>query len=70
MSLTIGTGPFGQRPTGRFDFDPLDHIIYVERFPRRVRAERGSATVVDGKLPCWSCCTRACAAAKCSTSNG
>lgn len=61
MSLMIGKGPFGRRSAGRFDFDPPDHVVYVERFPRRVRADRGGETVVDsdavvlvhesGKLP-------------------
>lgn len=43
MTLTIGTGPFGPHPAGRFDFDPPGHVVYVERLPRRVRG------VVDGK---------------------
>lgn len=61
MSLTIGTGPFGRRPRGRFNFDPPGHVVYVERFPRRVRAELGKQLVIDsdgvvlvhehGKLP-------------------
>jgi uncharacterized protein (DUF427 family) len=47
MTLTVGTGPFGQHPAGRFDFEPPDHVVYVERFPRRVRAMRGGSTVID-----------------------
>lgn len=61
MSLTFGTAPFGDRPGGRFNFEPPPHVVYVERFPRRVRAEVGEQVVVDsdavvlvhehGKLP-------------------
>lgn len=61
MSLSIGKGPFGQDPAGSFNFDPPDRVVYVERFPRRVRAVRGGQTVLDsdavlmvhetGKLP-------------------
>ena len=47
MSLTIGTGPFGTHPAGRFNFDPPADVVYVERFPRRVRAEQNGKTVVD-----------------------
>jgi uncharacterized protein (DUF427 family) len=47
MSLTIGTAPFGQAPAGRFNFEPPDTIVYVEPFPRRVRAQRGGQTVID-----------------------
>jgi uncharacterized protein (DUF427 family) len=47
MGLTTGNGPFGRHPKGRFDFDPPDHVVYVEPFARRVRAVRGGETVVD-----------------------
>jgi uncharacterized protein (DUF427 family) len=49
MSLTTGSGPFGQRPAGRFNFDPHapDHVLYLERSPRRVRVLLGEATVAD-----------------------
>jgi uncharacterized protein (DUF427 family) len=47
MTLTIGRGPFGQRPAGTFNFEPPAHVVYVEDFPRRVRAMKGGATVVD-----------------------
>jgi uncharacterized protein (DUF427 family) len=49
MSLTVGTGPFGHRPAGSFDFDPPGHVVYVEDFPRRVRAVKGSETVVASR---------------------
>jgi uncharacterized protein (DUF427 family) len=61
MTLTIGRGPFGHRPAGSFNFEPPPHVVYVEEFPRRVRATRDGTTVVDsdrvkmvhesGKLP-------------------
>jgi uncharacterized protein (DUF427 family) len=47
MSLTIGTGPFGDRPAGAFNFEPPDRVVYTERLPRRVRAERGGRVVID-----------------------
>jgi uncharacterized protein (DUF427 family) len=64
MSLTIGKGPFGQQPAGRFDFDPPEHVVYVEDFPRRVHAIKDGKTVIDstrvklvhesGRLPRYS----------------
>jgi uncharacterized protein (DUF427 family) len=47
VSLTVGTGPFGPHPTGRFDFDPPKRITFVEVHPRRVRALRDGETVID-----------------------
>jgi uncharacterized protein (DUF427 family) len=47
MSLTVGSGPFGHRPAGAFDFDPPERILYVEQFPRRVRAMRGGEIVAQ-----------------------
>jgi uncharacterized protein (DUF427 family) len=49
MGLTVGTGPFGQHPTGRFDFDPPERITFVEVHPRRVRALRDGETVLDSE---------------------
>lgn len=49
MGLTTGAGPFGERPQGRFDFDPPARIRYVEDFRRRVRAEKDGATVIDSR---------------------
>lgn len=48
MSLTMGTGPFGHEPAGRFnvELEPAD-IAYVEPSPRRVRAVRDGETVLD-----------------------
>jgi hypothetical protein len=44
VSLTAGRGPFGRQRHGRFDFDAPDHAVYIEPFPRRVRA------VIDGRV--------------------
>ena len=65
MALTVGTGPFGHRPGGSFNFElpGLKGLIYFEDFPRRIRARFGGETVVDsrhgkllhehGKLPVY-----------------
>lgn len=47
MSLTTGRGPFGSKPAGRFDFEAPEHVLYVEDFPRRVRAVVNGRTVID-----------------------
>jgi uncharacterized protein (DUF427 family) len=47
MSLTAGRGPFGRSSRGRFDFDAPEHVVYVEDFPRRVRAVVAGQVVVD-----------------------
>jgi uncharacterized protein (DUF427 family) len=51
MSLTKGSGPFGDQPAGEFDFDPHrpEHVLYVEDVPRQVRVllERDSFTVFE-----------------------
>lgn len=64
MGLTTGSGPFGHRPAGTFDFEPPAEVTYVEPFPRRVRGVKGGETVVDSdavqlvhrsrQLPRWS----------------
>jgi uncharacterized protein (DUF427 family) len=64
MSLTVGSGPFGQRPAGSFNFDvPDDGVFYIEDSPRWIRGRLGDRTVVDskrvrmlheaGRLPVW-----------------
>ena len=53
MSLTIGTGPFGNQSTGTFNFDPAvlqRHTLYFEDTPRRVRVMLGGETIADSKL--------------------
>ena len=40
MTLTIGTGPFGDQGDKVFNFEvraPRDHVLYLEDSPRRVR---------------------------------
>jgi len=65
MTLTLGTGPFGQTPAGVFnDAVAVDgRVIWWEDSPRRVRGILGQETVVDsrrvkllhesGLLPRW-----------------
>jgi uncharacterized protein (DUF427 family) len=51
MALTVGTGPFGQRPAGMFNFElpRTKGLIYFEDSPRRMRARLGGETVVDSR---------------------
>lgn len=49
MSLTDGTGPFGQHPRGKLNFEPPGHVVYVEPWPRRVRGLAGDSVVVDSE---------------------
>jgi uncharacterized protein (DUF427 family) len=50
MSLTMGAGPFGHRPAGRFNFDvPTRDVVFVDPSPRRIRAERAGETVLDSR---------------------
>lgn len=49
MSLTTGRGPLSAHPAGRFSAPIPPGVVYVEPFPRRVRATRGGATVVDSE---------------------
>jgi uncharacterized protein (DUF427 family) len=51
MSLTVGSGPFGQRPGGRFNFEVprKNGVIYFEDSPRRIRALFAGETIVDSR---------------------
>ncbi|HSL00741.1 MAG TPA: DUF427 domain-containing protein [Rubrobacteraceae bacterium] len=52
MTLTIGTGPFGDQGEKMFNFDvraPRGHVLYFEDSPRRVRAAFGGETIADSK---------------------
>lgn len=49
MSLTVGTGPFGPHAKGRLNFEPPEHVVYVEPWPRRVRALAGTNVIVDSE---------------------
>jgi len=52
MSLTMGTGPFGPKRDGAFNFDASllrPHTLYFEDCPKRVRAEFAGETIVDSR---------------------
>lgn len=52
MALTVGSGPFGTKSGGEFNFDTgvlQAHTLYFEDFPRRVRAIFGGEVVVDSE---------------------
>ena len=52
MTLTIGTGPFGDQSTGTFNFEvraPRDHALYLEDTPRRVRVVFNGETIADSR---------------------
>jgi uncharacterized protein (DUF427 family) len=52
VTLTIGTGPFGDQGEKTFNFEvraPEDHVLYFEDSPRRVRVVFGGETVADSR---------------------
>jgi len=52
MALTLGSGPFGERSAGAFNFEvtaPRDHALYLEDSPRRVRVVFGGETIADSR---------------------
>jgi uncharacterized protein (DUF427 family) len=50
MSLTMGSGPFGQRPAGRFNVEiPYREVLFADPSPRRLRARRDGETVLDSR---------------------
>jgi uncharacterized protein (DUF427 family) len=52
MTLTIGTGPFGDQGDKMFNFEvhaPRDHVLFFEDSPRRVRVLFGGETVADSR---------------------
>ncbi len=52
MTLTIGTGPFGEQSNGTFNFDTevlQPHTLYFEDSPRRVRVMFNGETIVDSR---------------------
>lgn len=52
MGLTIGAGPFGQQPAGRFNVEmPGERLFYVERSERWIRGLFGRETVVSSMSP-------------------
>jgi uncharacterized protein (DUF427 family) len=52
MTLTIGTGPFGDQGDKTFNFEvraPRDHVLFFEDSPRRVRVMFGGEIVADSR---------------------
>jgi uncharacterized protein (DUF427 family) len=52
MTLTIGTGPFGDQGEKAFNFEvraPSDHVLFFEDSPRRVRVVFGDEIVADSR---------------------
>jgi uncharacterized protein (DUF427 family) len=52
MTLTIGTGPFGDQGDKAFNFEvraPDDHVLYFEDSPKRVRVVFNGETVADSR---------------------
>jgi uncharacterized protein (DUF427 family) len=49
VSLTVGSGPFGPRAKGRLNFVPPERVVYVEPWPRRVRAVKDGQPIVDSE---------------------
>jgi uncharacterized protein (DUF427 family) len=52
MALAKGTGPFGERHSGTFNFDTSvlkAHTLYFEECPKRVRAIFNGETVADSR---------------------
>ncbi len=51
MSLTMGAGPFGQKPGGEFNFTRTgpERVIYWETTPKRYRIELAGQTVADSR---------------------
>lgn len=65
MTLTLGSGPFGPHPAGRFNFtrEGPAHVLFLEPSAKRVRVMFGGVVVADsrraqllhetGLLPVW-----------------
>jgi uncharacterized protein (DUF427 family) len=52
MSWTMGTGPLGHRPAGRFNREiALGGLLYLEESPKWIRARFAGETVVDSRRP-------------------
>lgn len=48
MSLMLGTGPFGQAPSGTLSVEvPRDGLTFLDPYPRRLRGVLAGTTVVD-----------------------
>jgi uncharacterized protein (DUF427 family) len=50
MTLTVGTGPFGDQPAGAFNFSaPREDVLYLESSPRWIRGRFAGETIVDSR---------------------
>jgi uncharacterized protein (DUF427 family) len=51
MALTVGSGPFGSKPGGVFNFahEAPAHVLYLEDSPRRVRVVVAGETIADSR---------------------
>jgi uncharacterized protein (DUF427 family) len=52
MSLTVGSGPFGKKPQGSFNFDvapATGSVLFFDPVPQRIRALFAGETVVDSR---------------------
>jgi uncharacterized protein (DUF427 family) len=50
MSLTVGRGPFGKEPAGRFNTEiapPTGAVLFFDPVPQRIRALFAGETVID-----------------------
>jgi uncharacterized protein (DUF427 family) len=49
MGLTTGSGPFGRKPAGQFNFEPPEpgRALYLEPTPKRIRVEVGGQVIAD-----------------------
>lgn len=50
MALTIGTGPFGDNPSGVFDVDPPKRpLLFWEPYPQRLRVIASGEVIADSR---------------------
>ncbi len=51
MGLMSGTGPFGRKPAGEFNFEPPPpgKALYLEPTPKRIRVEVGGEVIADSR---------------------
>ena len=51
MSLTVGSGPFGERPSGQFNvrLEAPNGVLYFEAIPHRIRAVLAGEVVLDSR---------------------
>ena len=50
MALTIGTGPFSEEPTGRFNVEPpVKTLLFWEPYLKRLRVVVDGQTIADSR---------------------